>query len=71
MTRKNPFVLEIGMLAFCKLVLTTPLHNTAGNASARSNTNGAVPPVQLRFTFVPARAMATVIVGDTVITTAS
>ena len=71
MTRKNPFVLEIGMLAFCKLVVTTPLHKPVGNVPVRSTTNGEVPPIQLRFKFVSERVKPSEIVCDTATNTAS
>ena len=61
----------MGTLAFCVAVVTTPIHEVVGNAVVCCNTYGGEPPVQLKFTFVPARAMARLIVFVTVNTTAS
>ena len=61
----------MGTDAFGALVVTTSLQEPAGSASLFCTTNGAVPPVQLKFTFVPARVMDTVMALDTVITAAS
>jgi hypothetical protein len=70
-TRKNPFALVSGTLTLWPFVVTTPLQELAGKKSVRSTTNGGAPPVQVRFTFAPMRAIITVIAGVTVTTTAS
>src|ERR1039457_2180664 len=71
LTRKKLLVLVMGRVTFCALVVAAPLHDPAGSAVVRSNTNGGGPPVQLKFAFVPVRVMNTSMAFVTVITTAS
>ena len=60
-----------GSDTFCTLVVATLLHEFDDKALVACTTNGAVPPVQLRFTFVPAGAMDKLTPLVTVYTAAS